>query len=157
MCFYADYDWYSEINEEGEVIAISDIKCDECCRTIAKGEKAHHIYQQEYEVCPSCMGLSGDEDDEDVCPDCDGDPDGNIGNTYDWDCCEQCWKFLESIEALEIERGCHRSEARPPLGDLYEYMGNDRDEAREYAKFAVARYPEIREHIAEWLKAEDGN
>src|SRR6185436_18288273 len=115
------------------------------------GQITHHIYQQEHEECRrcsegecECVGSRNDEDDPQD-HDCKcAEP--NFGETFDYDRCDDCHKFLCAIEAAEIDAGCKPYEARPSLCGMIENItnaDNSMDEAKRYFKKARSMFPEL--------------
>lgn len=140
MCFYADYDWTASVSVARGTTASRDMRCDECRQPIREGQFVHHLYQQQYEECRYC------EDEGCSCPegDCCQCEKPDHGEECDWYCCENCWKFLMTVEAAEVAAGCRRSEALPPLYCAFEYIQeNGIEEARKYFKLARRVYPEL--------------
>ena len=143
MCFYnEDCEWTASITDVTEGIADTAVKCDECCKPIAPGEWRRHVYQQEYEDCQTC------ENDECECLtfrgmehrcQCDKP---NYGETFDYDCCERCNKVIRAVEEREKREGCPSYAQRPALMGLWDEVG-DHDDAEEYAKAAIAMFPEL--------------
>lgn len=146
MCFVNEGEWNAEVQDESDTTAATKTRCDECYATIEAGEFVHKIYQQEQERCGTCENGFCD------CPkdeggDCVGgcqceEPD--YGESFDYQRCENCHKFLQSVEAAEIEAGCRIWEARPMLPMMIEDIGNGGiEEARKYFKKARVMFPEL--------------
>ena len=141
MCFYTEYSFFPEISETSAEIATAPIRCDECARMIVIGQKYTHVYMQEYE--DEARDFRNDDDDEISGPweECDGP---NAGETFDYDCCEDCSRLLQAIEAQEIVNGCKGEETRPGLGGLRESIGEldpcDRD---AYYDRACTMFPDL--------------
>jgi hypothetical protein len=146
MCFVNDYDWYAEVCEQDDRPALADFTCDECWRLILAGQMQHHVHQEEYEECQRCA------DD-----DCDCQKNGNgrcdgcqcdqpaTGETFDYNRCEECDKFLKAVEQAEIEAGCDLSDSRPGLcGMIPEIQGGGREEAGRYFQKALRMFPELK-------------
>ena len=143
MCFDNDCEWTCEVCETDYGDASVACKCDECGAKIAAGEYRVHVHQQEYECCRLCE--DGDED-HDKC---------NYGEAYDYDCCENCSKFLKAIADREKREGCPSYAQQPSLGGLYEEIG-ERDDAAAYAYEAVQMFPELVdfEPLTDFLKTD---
>lgn len=150
MCFYADYDWIAQVFEESTPVADKPIRCEECGAGIPRGVKYHHVWMQQYDYCLTCeLGecSCGKDTDGNLlcdggCGKCECDP-PNYGETSDWNCCENCHKFLNAVQLAEQEAGCDYSESRPPLGEMMTYIGDGAEEAKKYWKVAVKEYPEL--------------
>jgi len=147
MCFYQDYDWYASIVEEQTTVATTEAACNECYRKIQRGQTIHTVYQQEHETCQDCengycdchVRFDGD-DHECECPN------PNFGETFDYVCCHDCHLFLEAVESVEIEAGCHERESRPSYCGMIEDIGRangDMDEAKRYFKKAAKMFPNL--------------
>lgn len=139
MCFINDYDWYASVTEKTSYPVEKETRCDECDGIIPVGATVHHIYQQEAEECRACE--FGDcQCVGDCCQCAKPDP----GETFDYDRCQDCHRFLEAVEAAEVEAGCSIYEARPPLGQMTEKINDGgRDEAKKYFKKAAKLHPEL--------------
>lgn len=149
MCFTNECDWYAAIEEQSDYVVTTPCRCDECGKMIEVGEKTHHIFQQQHETCHRCeewdCECPRNEDGDPVCDEkgCQcAEPD--YGETYTYDRCESCSKFLDAIEAAEIEEGCHKYEARPNLPMNYDMEGMGSDNAKRYWKKASQMFPELR-------------
>lgn len=153
MCFASDYDWYAEFIDNSTPIADRDIRCDECHCAIPAGTRYHHTYMQQHEECRDCDNGECEcqpifEDGVQVGRTCEDNgcqcAEPNIGETFEWHCCESCFKFLDAIEAAEVEAGCKRYEARPPLTEMLDSLRNAgaRDCKRYYRK-ASQMFPEL--------------
>jgi hypothetical protein len=141
MCFvHGDYEWIANISHHSDAPAEKETTCDECGCPILVGQMLHHIYQQEYEECRDCE--EGDcSCERDKCCQCK-EPD--VGNTCDYDRCDQCDKFLQAVEDAEVAAGCSKSDARPALGEMRDDISNGgRDEARKYFVAARRMFPEL--------------
>src|SRR5580658_5316370 len=118
MCFVNDYDWISRQSDEATYPAEKPVRCDECGRVIEVGKQVRHIHMQEYGdgECKDCEEGSCECTtlEKDCCA-CDK-PD--TGESFEYDCCEECSKFLKAIETAEIEAGCSINEAHPPLTEM---------------------------------------
>lgn len=154
MCFVNDYDWYSSVQEESTEAAVAPVRCDECSRWIMFGESYYHLYQQEHEECQCC------EDGDCECKD-GRDADGCVqdhecscekpayGETFSYDCCDECHRFLQAIKEAEQEAGCDYTEAQPPLGEMMSAINDGgMEEARKYWKTALANYPDMKPWLA---------
>ena len=148
MCFLDhDYDWYASVSERSTVTLEKPTQCQECRRMMQSGETAHHVYMQEAEECVDCEHGDcecgwNDEAGTFRCCKC---PEPSVGNTFDYDCCVECDKFLQAVEAAEIDAGCAISDALPPLTEMMEaIMNGDMDDAKRYFKKAVAMWPELK-------------
>lgn len=125
MCFIYDYDWLAEYSKETTYPATHPTTCQECHRIIAVGQPVHHLYQQQYECCRLCDEYTREIADMDY----DGSPltpcqDGQCdhGETFDYNCCDDCHLFLHAVETSEIAAGCRPSESRPLLQELLENL-----------------------------------
>lgn len=149
MCFTADYDWYAEVIDRSEPTATGKVICDECRMGIPRGAKYHHVHMEQYENCHDC-----------ACDACDCPPlpcggkvceDGdcrcekpNLGETFDWNCCDNCHRFLEAVRVAEEEVGCGGMESNPPLTKMIESIQEGgAEEAKRYWKKAVQMHPEL--------------
>ena len=153
MCFYNDdYDWTASVVEQSTGVSIGKL-CDECHLPIPPGATIHHIFMQEHEECHAC------ENGECECPlTADGELSCDskgcqcekpaFGETFDYDRCDECDKFLRAVEAAEIDEGCEPYEARPGLGGMIEELRNLEGDnevypAKRYFKLAVKMFPEL--------------
>lgn len=140
MCFVHDYDWHASVCERTTNTAEKPTRCHECGRMIAADSPVHHVYMQQYEECRDCE--RGDCSCGDDCCQC---PDPAVGETFNYDCCEDCQKFLYAVQVAEEEAGCSGDETRPWLGGMTEAIHDGgRDEARRYFKTALRMHPELR-------------
>jgi hypothetical protein len=141
MCFTQDCDWTAEINESSDVIAEKPTRCDECLATIAVGAFVHHIHQQEHEECQDCYaGECACE--KNRCCQCESP---SYGETFDYDRCEDCHKFLQAIHDVEIEAGCREWESQPLLLSMVESVQEgDKDQAKKYVRKAIQMFPELK-------------
>ena len=139
MCFYVDADWYADVVVSTTPVAEKDTRCDECGTAIPAGATFHHTYMQEAEACLNCE--HGDCECVGDCCQCESP---TVGETFHYDCCVECFKFLEAVQTAELEAGCAIDEARPPLGDMREYIRDGgMEEAKKYFQLARVRYPEL--------------
>jgi hypothetical protein len=144
VCFYHDDDgWHAEVYEAGVETATSDRKCQECRGQIPAGERYYHLYAQQHEQCVTCGGNPDDEDFRDDTECTCAEPD--FGETMTYDCCLDCRRVLEAIQASEEEAGCRDEETRPALWQLRQAM---RDEGERYAARALLLYPDLGPHLA---------
>lgn len=143
MCFTHDYDWYAETQEQSTFIADKPVKCNECRVEIPVGGNVYRIWQAEYEGCQLCENKYC-ECEPDRCCDCE-EPD--YGETNEHQCCENCHKFLQAVEASEVEEGCERSEARPALfcmiEDIRQFDDYDYRNRKRYIQKAIEMFPEM--------------
>jgi hypothetical protein len=146
MCFYNDdYDWRAELIQRQDGVADKPVACYECGDKIKPGQFVHHIYMQEHEDerCEWCD--DGKTSDGTECQDCDGKGVRGPGQTYDYDRCQNCHKFLQAVESAELEAGCSSYEATPSLeGMIEEIRNSDADEAKRYFKKALRLFPELK-------------
>jgi hypothetical protein len=142
MCFYqGDCDWRASVYEVRIVASAKTKTCNECCTKIFPGTPYAHTYMQEWEFCRDCEQSECQCCDTDECCKCE---EPSIGETYEENTCLDCHKFLQAIEAAEIEAGCGRNESRPMLGELIESLSNsDRKETKRYWKKARIMFPEL--------------
>lgn len=141
MCFVNDYDWICRQQEESSYPAEKPTRCKECRKTIPVGETVYHLHQQEYEDgdCAACYHGNCDCPDEECCQ-C---PDPDYGETYEYDCCEDCWLFRQAVALAEQEAGCSAWESQPNLAELYEAIQNGGpDEAKKYWKTFLRNHPD---------------
>ncbi|MDE2100919.1 MAG: hypothetical protein KGL39_26975, partial [Patescibacteria group bacterium] len=146
MCFFNDADWYAEVYEEVISKAEKDFACEECGANVSAGEEYRYIFMQENEdtECEFCE--KGKERDGTKCLECNGTGSRDPGETFEYARCMECDRFLQAIEAAEIEEGCSRDEARPRLN----YLREDIREAdpvpmlRRYIKKAIEMFPELK-------------
>ncbi len=139
MCFTNnDYDWIANVTEESTATASKDIKCDECRRTIPAGVAYHHIHQQESEWCKDCE--NGDCECVGDCCQCEHP---STGESFDYDRCLDCNKFLQAVENAELAAGCSISDSRPPLGEMRDTIHECKYEAEKYWRQAAKDYPEL--------------
>lgn len=145
MCFYNDdYDLKASVVEKTEKVATKPVKCDECSRMIHVGETVHHIYMQEAEECKACD--NGDCDCIEREKECCACEVPDMGETFDYDRCDECDTFLKAVEAAEIEAGCPPYEARPALQIMKEAIRDGGDlEARKYFKTAARMFPALKQ------------
>ena len=136
MCFVNDYDWCASVVADAMPFAAKPFKCNECGVGISAGDQYRLVLQQEHETCWQC-----EEDDKDEC-DCD-EPD--LGETYTYRCCEECWKFRKAVEAAEMAAGCAVSESSPSYEGMFdEISAGGQEEATKYWRKAVKMFPELR-------------
>jgi hypothetical protein len=109
MCFTYDYDWFPEVSDTTDGIAVEMTYCDECRGIIRPGDWVRRVYKQERECCRICE----DEDSNPPCETCD------YGETFEYVCCERCQRLRDGIRAVEIAEGCAPYEAEPCLGMLF--------------------------------------
>lgn len=141
MCFLADYDWYAQVCEQSERVVETPTKCNECGRIVQPGEKMHHVWMQQYEECHNC------DCGECACNlDASGQcPEPEFGETFDYDRCEQCDKFLSAVQHAEEDEGCQGVEARPGLGSMMnDICDGGRSDAKRYFQRAARDYPELK-------------
>ncbi len=142
MCFYHEYDYCPEVYSKNERMSERPVECEECGATIEPGQTIHSVFMQQYEQCHVCeMG-------ECVCDhktndDCQcATP--VFGETFDYDRCEQCEKFLQAVEDAEVEAGCSKAEARPAFQEMRnDIVDGGMREAKKYFKRARYAYPEL--------------
>ena len=140
MCFIHDYDWTARVCEETAYPAQKPTECDECGAVIPIGGGVYHVHMEEYDGCRQCY-LGECECGEEGCCRC---PEPDPGETFDYDRCESCEKFLYAVQEAEEEAGCEGSEARPALGTMLEDIQNGgRHDAKRYWKLARQHYPEL--------------
>lgn len=143
MCFINEAEWAAQVSEKTKQTAVMAIKCDECRRQISMGAEYVHIYMQEAECCVACENGDCDCDLEGECCKCD-EPD--YGQSFDYDCCLECDKFLQAIEAAEIKAGCSQYEARPMLTEMIEALQEgDEFTERRYVQEALRMFPELKQ------------
>ena len=146
MCFNVDYDWTAEISEESTTTAEKPWTCDECFRKFPVGTTRHVVYQQEWEECQACANgececKHADPDDPIDCQ-C-AEP--SYGETFDYQRCDECNKFLAAVEQAELDAGCPPGESLPPYCGMTEYIGNSGiDEAKKYFVKALRMHPELK-------------
>ncbi len=141
MCFSVEADWTAMVSKDTRGPATARTSCDECHRPIEVGQFVLHVHQEESEECLTCSnGYCECEDGE--CCQCEK-PD--MGEVFDYDRCEECSKFLDAVEAVEVDAGCSSHEARPLLTAMVDDIGcaNGDKSAAEYFDRAKAMYPEI--------------
>jgi len=158
MCFDNDHDWYASLSEDTTGPATESQRCDECRTKSAIGETCRRIYQQEHEECRICENdcsdefidrgemekLLGTEDDEWARSQIETlhDHKHDYGETYEYYCCEACDKVRRAVVAREKQEGCPNDSQQPALGELWEALG-EHDDRAEYAKHALAMFPEL--------------
>jgi hypothetical protein len=146
MCFYNDdYDWIARVVEHADTTATKQTKCDECGSTIPVGANMHTIHMAESEGgCVTC-----ERGDCECADDCDSGErcqceTPNYGETFDYERCEGCEKFLRAVEASEVAAGCARHHAQPRLTEMTEEINEGgMCEAKRYFKTARAMFPEL--------------
>lgn len=147
MCFTDDYDWCASAVTNEHKPAASDLKCDECDRIIPAGELYHYTYQQEHEECQRCEDhecncVNWDDDSVNYCDDCKCEsPD--YGETFSYDCCEECHQFLDAIKQTEQAEGCPPEASQPPLGMMLENLAEFDEDAEKYFTTAKTLYPNL--------------
>lgn len=141
MCFVNDYDWYAQEVAHSTRPAATPTRCAECRETIPVGGLVHHTFMQEYEECHICY--EGDcTCADDKCCQCE---EPEYGETFDYDCCDGCHKFLSAVQHAEEDAGCSGDETRPPLGEMRSAIRDGgRDEAKRYWLRALRDYPELK-------------
>jgi hypothetical protein len=150
MCFYhGDADWYASVVHEDIITSDKPVSCDECGRKMPPGEKFKHVHQQEREYCDQCS-------EDEPCPEGECD----YGETFDYDVCEHCQKFLAAIQHVEADEGCKGAEQQPALGLLIDSLW-EADGTQDYIDRARAEYPELAasgyldrmyRHTREWAR-----
>lgn len=141
MCFYAEGGWYASVSAWTTRRLTKPCRCDECRRVMPAGTAMHHLFLQEHEECRACEAdececLGKGDDHECVCPD------PQYGESYDHDECDDCHKFLEAVQAVEIEAGCRRAESRPALGEMVNDINEGgMQEAKRYWQRARLEFP----------------
>lgn len=141
MCFDndADYDWYARTQEEDRNPRAKDVRCEECLEPIPAGAPIFHIYLQQYEYCEAC-----EEENCECVKDCCECEDPQVGETYDYYCCQNCERFLDAVEAAELEEGCSKADSRPLHAMMRAEMeGIGRKDARRYFKKALKMFPTL--------------
>lgn len=140
MCFVAcDYDWTASVVVDTDEPAKKKTHCDECGADIQVGEMLHHKSFQEHEECRVCH-----PDGEESPPDLE-EHEHEFGETSDYDRCDSCDKFLQAVEAAELEAGCSKYDSRPNLAYMIEDIRNgDMDDAKRYWKKAVVMFSELK-------------
>lgn len=145
MCFSHDYDWRATvIHLDDKATSDKPVKCDECRRIIQPGTPYTHLHQQENDPDDwpeAWLDRNPDAEEADV-------PAFEPGETYDWDCCQDCANLLDAVEAAEREEGCTGDETRPALGELRQAMHDDRRDGWRYLKKARELHPHL---TAEYL------
>ncbi len=118
MCFINnDCKWTRTFMEEYDTTYPKDVQCDECRGTIPTGQTVHHVFMRK-------------ED---------------LGESFDYDRCEGCDKFLRAVESAELEAGCRLYAARPALGTMAEELSDvGIHNRRRYFKAALRMFPELK-------------
>jgi len=153
MCFYNDCEWTAEVNEASLLTSGPATKCDECHEPIAPEAWRRTIHQQEHELCQICedecssefVSQTGVYDERIIAADILRSHTCYYGETFDYVCCETCFKVLESIKEHEQREGCPVDAQQPSLCGLWEEL-SEHDEAATYIREAVAKFPEIATH-----------
>lgn len=155
MCFVNDnYDWTAAVQTEDTPTADKPLKCDECSGDIAVGESYIYVWQQERECCDQCEDgwCECPKDEDGYCIECKCEEPA-YGETYEYRCCQNCAKFLDAIEEVEIADGCAKHEARPLLGAMDEELRElGMDRVRVYVKHAAKTRPELRAYLGQMWK-----
>lgn len=88
------------------------------------------------------------EDHQCVCPE------PAYGESFEYEACDECHKFLETVVLAEIKSGCARSEAHPGYTGMLEMIGEGGwGEAAKYFHEAEQVYPElVASGYLQWLK-----
>lgn len=154
MCFVNDdYEWTAYVSVWSKCNAQQPTRCDECSRVIEPGVVVHHLHQEESDECLRCergdcdcgFGPNGVGEVEDKCCAC---PEPDFGRSFDYDRCDDCDRFLQAVEAAEVEAGCSRDDARPECGKMIEDIGNaGHDEAKRYFAKAYEMFPDIKPYL----------
>lgn len=158
MCFYADYDWYASVCETEDRTADKPFHCMECGTVVNVGESYQYTWMQEHEECHRCEEGDCECVDRDDFHECKcAEP--NYGETYTYRCCQNCRKFLDAVEQHELHEGCERDEARPPLGEMADYM-RELDDLGGYFAEAEKMHPELKQsgyldRMKEFLRYDD--
>ena len=117
MCFYHDYDWFTEVSETTEGKADTASRCDECGCRIHPGEWRHSFHMEEHEIC---RGYGHKESNYGLCT---TDPDEcSHGETFDYTSCESCWRIRKAIRQVEEADGCTGVETEPGLGMMFPHV-----------------------------------
>lgn len=141
MCFYNDdCEWVAQVQEETSKPATKPIKCNECGAIIPVGSVVHHVFMQEHEECNACYsGECSCPLDVFEVPSCS---EGNcqcakpaFGETFAYDRCDECERFLRIIQEVEIEDGCPPYESRPMLCDMIESL--QQADSKRYFRRAI--------------------
>jgi hypothetical protein len=152
MCFYNDYDWTAEVNEETEGVADTENSCIDCSAKIIRGEWRRNIVQQEHEECQQ-IEECGHDDDDNLIHDCERDKDEcNYGENFECDICQRCDTIRKAILKVEISEGCDPSEGQPALGELKEQVDNSEGWLVYIDKMRALGLTEAAELAAEFSK-----
>lgn len=149
MCFINEADWVARESAEYTYAATQRIKCCECRELVGSGALVHYLWLQEYDECQRC------EDGECECPDveyegsmlqdCCQCAEPTYGETAELYTCDNCYKFLQAVEATELAAGCRAYEARPLPEMMYDdIQEGGSEEAKKYWKQAICMFPELR-------------
>jgi hypothetical protein len=150
MCFVNSYDWYAQTVERSTSVVAKERQCMECHRIMTAGQTTHCIHMEEHEECQVCLNKECSCR-KDECCECSS-PD--FGETYDYERCEECHKFLEAVEAAELEAGCSLNESRPALESMMDELIEADDRERYFVK-ALEMFPELMVYL-DWLRGRLG-
>lgn len=145
MCFIKDYDgdWTARVSETDDFVAIEPVRCGECRSMIPVGDRVNHLHQQEYLTC-AC--------EEEAC-DCEGDDHSDCacdgyGEEFDIFWCDDCRRFLDCINEVEVEAGCSGNETTPVQGEMTESIRDGgTEEAKKYFQLALRRFPDMKPYL----------
>lgn len=142
MCFYTEADWTASVQDEKTTTAEKPTRCDECRCIIPAGGTVHHLFQQEHEECV-CQ-YYGDAKEYGPDGECICEP-PNFGETFEYDKCDECAKFLKAVELVEKEAGCPPDQRHPYLCQMIETIRDqvEPEDAKRYFKKALTQYPEL--------------
>ncbi len=148
MCFYNDdYEWVARVVDDSDVVLSTPSRCQECGRTLEAGETVHNVFQQEHEECGACEDGLCDcpKDKDEECIDCEcEDPD--YGETFDYDRCQECDKFLKAVYEHEKDENCPPTERQPAYEMMIETISQfERENAVKYFRKAARMFPELKQ------------
>lgn len=144
MCFYApdDYDWTASVSEESDTVAPEQTFCDECGDTVLAGDFLHTLHMREVEEggCRDCED-GGCECEDGKCCQCDPP---EPGETFDYERCYNCHRFLEAVHLTETKAGCPDHSARPQVGAMIDDISSGNlEESEKYFAEARVLFPDM--------------
>jgi hypothetical protein len=159
MCFYNDDgDWSASLIEDSTGPATEACKCYECGAKIAIGDPVRRVYMQEHEECQICedegsenfidraemtemLGTEDDEEGREQLKSLD-EHKHDYGESENYHCCDSCNKVRLAVVEREKAEGCPEYSQQPYLGGLWDSL-EEHDDGPEYAKHAIAMFPEL--------------
>lgn len=160
-----EHDWIAEEYTKSEGYARSATVCDECQRTINKGDWRCTIQMREYSECQICEDQSspnyidatdtgieygeGDTEQAKIQLDILNQHTCDFGETFSYFRCIDCDKVLHAFTQFKSLACCSNSDNLPALGKLAAFL-NTYHKQQEYVDYALKMFSELDEHF-HWL------